>query len=395
MTSLAPLLPGLRAVTRRFELPDDLLDARAPNGFAWLHDGHGFVTSGTAAVIEADAADAILQTLDVDDPLGWPGTGPMAVGALGFNPATPGRLVIPRTVIGRTADGDGWITHIGDAGGQLRVPRDAPSSPLRLTVTPRTGLDDWRHWVGVALDAIGRGELRKVVLSREVVIEADEAFSPNLVLRRLRAQQPGCFVHYAGGLIGASPELLVRRVGTGVESRPMAGTARVGTPAFATLGESGKDGREHRFVVESVADALTPICESLDVASEPMTCSFSSVAHLMTPVRGALLTPPPSALAIARRLHPTPAVAGTPVDAALALIARLEPTDRGPYAGPVGWVDGRGNGEWALALRGALLAERSAVLRAGAGIVAGSEPDAEWAETEAKLEPMLDALTGR
>jgi menaquinone-specific isochorismate synthase len=243
------------------------------------------------------------------------------------------------------------------------------------------------------LGAIRRDELSKVVLAREVLVEADGPLSPSLLLRRLQRRQPGCFVHYADGLVGASPELLVRRVGTRVESRPMAGTARVGDELEA-LRTSRKDGLEHRFVVEGVSGALAPVCASLDVAAVPVTCSFASVGHLMTPMRGVLSTPAPSALALARRLHPTAAVAGTPVAAALDLIHELESRPRGRYAGPVGWVDGRGDGEWALALRGAELDGSCAVLRAGAGIVAGSDPDAEWAETEAKFEPMLDAIIG-
>ena len=392
MTSVAARLPGLRAVTRPFELPEDLLDARAPTGFAWLHDGHGLVTSGAAAVVEADAADATLQTLEVDDPLGWPGTGPIAVGALGFDATSPARLVIPTTVIGRTADGAGWITHVGDPGARLHVPDEPRRRPSRVAATPRTDRREWRRWVEEVLALIRRRQLEKVVLAREVLVSSDEPLSATTLLHRLRGEQPGCFVHYANGLIGASPELLVRRVGSVVESRPMAGTARVGTEALGALQRSPKDGLEHRLVVENVATTLGKVCESLDVEDGPRTYAFSSVGHLTTPMRGILSEPARSALALARRLHPTPAVAGHPVDDALRVIARLEPRGRGRYAGPVGWVDSRGDGEWALALRGAQLDRTHALLHAGAGIVTGSDPDAEWAETEAKLEPMLTAL---
>jgi menaquinone-specific isochorismate synthase len=392
MTSLATPLAGLRAVTRPFDAPDDLLDARERDSFTWLHDGHGLVAAGTAAVVDADAADALLSSVEIDDPLGWPGTGPVAVGALGFDPAVPAQLVIPRTVIGRTPDGRGWITQIGDTSA-LRVPPQSGRPPSRWVTKLRSDRREWCRWVEVVLDAIQRDQVSKVVLARELLVEADRPLSPNLLLRRLQHRQPGCFVHYADGLVGASPELLVRRVGTRVESRPMAGTARVGDELEA-LCSSRKDALEHRFVVEDVSDALAPVCESLNVAPVPVTYSFASVGHLTTPMLGVLSTPAPSALSLARRLHPTPAVAGTPVAAALDLIRELEPRARGRYAGPVGWVDGRGDGEWALALRGAELDGTCAVLRAGAGIVAGSDPDAEWAETEAKLEPMLDAITG-
>jgi menaquinone-specific isochorismate synthase len=392
MTSVATPAPQLQAVTRPFDPPDDLLDARESDGFAWLHDGHGLVTVGTAAIVDARAADAALAEIDRDDPLQQAGTGPIAVGALGFDPALPAQLVIPRTVIGRTPDGQGWITQIGDGSARLHVPSASGPPPSRWTTTLRSDRDEWRRWVETVLDAIKRSDVRKVVLARELRVESDRAFSPTLLLRRLRSQQPGCFVHYADGLVGASPELLVRRVGTRVESRPMAGTARVGDELEA-LHRSRKDSLEHRFVVDGVAGSLAPVCESLDVAPEPLTYAFASVGHLTTPMRGVLATPAPSALSLAQRLHPTAAVAGTPVTAALDLIRALEPRPRGRYAGPVGWVDARGDGEWALALRGAELDGNVAVLRAGAGIVAGSDPDAEWAETTAKLEPMLDAIT--
>jgi menaquinone-specific isochorismate synthase len=392
MTSVATPVPGLRSVTRPFDAPDDLLDARERDGFTWLHDGHGLVTAGTAAIVDAGAADAFLSRVVVDDPLGWPGTGPVAVGALGFDPAVPAQLAIPQTVVGRTPEGRGWITQIGDASARLRVPSPSGRAPEGWTTVLRSDRRTWGRWVQVVLDAIQRGQVSKVVLARELLLEADRPLSPGLLLRRLQRRQPGCFVHYADGLVGASPELLVRRIGTRVESRPMAGTARVGDELQA-LRSSRKDALEHRFVVEDVSGALAPVCESLHVAAVPVTCSFGSVGHLTTPMSGVLATPAPSALALARRLHPTPAVAGTPVAAALDLIRELEPRTRGRYAGPVGWVDARGDGEWALALRGAELDGRRAVLRAGAGIVAGSDPDAEWAETDAKLEPMLDAIT--
>ncbi len=231
-----------------------------------------------------------------------------------------------------------------------------------------------------------------MVLARSVRVEADADFDLGAVLTRLRDRQAGCFVHHADGLVGASPELLVRRVGAAVEARPLAGTTRSGLGAPAALRGSSKDGREHRLVVDGVVDVLAPRCVTLDVPDQPQAIEFADVVHLATPMRGTLRDPLPSALALARALHPTAAVAGAPRDAALRTITALEAGDRGRYAGPVGWVDGRGDGEWAVALRGAEVDGPDAVLWAGAGIVAGSRPDAEWAETQVKLEPMLRAL---
>ena len=232
------------------------------------------------------------------------------------------------------------------------------------------------------------------MLAREVFVDADVPFDRRALLRRLVAQQPGCFVYASDGLVGASPELLVRRRSTTVESRPMAGTAVAGgsDAPLRALAASAKEGHEHRLVVDAIADALGALCHELEVAPAPDVAVFGPVAHLVTPIRGRLVTPVPSALELARVLHPTPAVGGTPRAAALEAIAGLEGFERGRYAGPVGWVDARGDGEWAIALRGAELDGNRARLVAGAGIVAGSDPDAEWAETEAKLEPMLRAL---
>jgi menaquinone-specific isochorismate synthase len=392
MTSLTSRWVRLRAVTRPTPAPADLLDHLGPDGQAWLHDGFGFVTSGVAARVDVEWAEAALADIDVDDPLGSPGTGPLAIGALPFDPAAPASLVIPRTVIGRTSDGRGWVTEIG--GTPTREPDDpgAGDEPTRWQVTSPVDRARWRAMVGGALDAIDHGEVAKVVLARAVVVEADAPFSPAHTLRHLARTEPGCFVHHADGVIGASPELLVRRHGTDLESRPLAGTAPAAVDAAARLRASDKDAREHRLVIDGMRAALAPLCDRLDVPDAPVPVGFSSLVHLATPISGVLRRPAPSALALARRLHPTAAVAGTPRAEALRAIAALEPAPRGRYAGPVGWVDARGDGEWAVALRGAEIDGATAVLRAGAGIVAGSDPDAEWAETQVKLEPMLRAL---
>ncbi len=391
MTSLTSAWVRLHAVSRAIAPPDDLLEHLGPNGQAWLRDGTGFVTSGVAARIDVEWAEAALADIEIDDPLRWPGTGPLAIGALPFDPAGRGSLIIPSTVIGRTNDGRGWITEI-DAPTTPEDARRALEEPTRWQVTSPVDRERWRAMVRGALGAIGRGELVKVVLARPVVIDADAPFSAQRTLRNLARSEPGCFVHHADGVIGASPELLVRRIGTDLESRPLAGTAPAAEGAAVRLQASEKDAREHELVIDGVRAALAPLCHRLDVPDSPVPVSFSSVVHLATPIRGELRPPPPSALTLARRLHPTAAVAGTPCDEALRAIAALEPAPRGRYAGPIGWVDARGDGEWAVALRGAELDGARAVLRAGAGIVDGSDPDAEWAETQAKLEPMLRAL---
>ncbi len=213
------------------------------------------------------------------------------------------------------------------------------------------------------------------MLAREVLVEADTAFDPHDIVRGLVASQPGSFVYASAGFVGASPELLVRRDGDVVESRPVAGTTVADSDdALRALAVSVKDTREHRFVVDGIVDVLAPRCGELHADAVPEVAVFGPVAHLATPIRGRLLTPAPSALDLARLLHPTPAVGGTPRPEALDAIRELEGFDRGRYAGPVGWVDARGDGEWAIALRGAELDGARARLVAGAGIVAGSDP---------------------
>jgi menaquinone-specific isochorismate synthase len=380
----------LQATTREVEPAPDPLATFHPAGFAWLHDGTRLVTEGVVARVAPGEIDAALAAIDADDPVGLPGSGPVAVGALPFDPSSPGELVIPARIRGHRA-GRAWVTDIGAVDAEPRVHADAP---MRFTISaPRTRAM-WEEAVVAALGAIARGELEKVVLAREVKIDADSPFDITGVLHRLVAQQHGCFVYASEGFVGASPELLVARHGATVESRPVAGTtvADGDDATLDALAHSAKDNREHRFVVDAIADALGRVCDTLDVAPVPEVGIFGPVAHLATPVRGRLAEPAASALELARLLSPTPAVGGTPRAPALAAIAALEGFDRGPYAGPVGWVDARGDGEWAIALRCAEIDGPRARLVAGAGIVDGSDPDAEWAETQAKLEPMLRAL---
>jgi menaquinone-specific isochorismate synthase len=384
-----PVPARLHAVTREIDPPVDALHGFEARGFAWVHHDVRLVTSGVAARCAPSDVASVLAEVSVDDPVGLPGTGAVAVGALPFDPDAAGELVVPARVHG-VRDGRAWITEIGP-GEPTSAAAAAP--PTRFQVAAPRTRDDWRAAVERALAAIEAGELEKVVLAREVLVEADTAFDAHEIVRGLVASQPGSFVYASDGFVGASPELLVRRTADVVESRPVAGTTVADSDdALLALASSVKDTREHRFVVDGIVEALGPRCAELHADVVPDVAVFGPVAHLATPIRGRLFAPAPSALELARLLHPTPAVGGTPRAAALDAIRELEGFDRGRYAGPVGWVDARGDGEWAIALRGAELAGARARLVAGAGIVAGSDPDAEWAETQAKLEPMLRAL---
>ena len=404
----------------------------------------------------AEAVASLLGAAQVEDPEGS-GLGPAAVGALPFSPASPGQLVVPSLLLrtgrdGRTwavltgprpvdppsaadllarlrataAAGDGpwpsarrldgpggvWTTQPPDSADGLRSPTGglgagpggsgAPGSGGTGAPEPGGfGLAAWRGAVLAALEAIGTGRLDKVVLAREATVEGERPFPRAELLRRLRRRSGGStFLYASGDFVGASPELLVRRQGRVAISRPMAGTVPRGDSAaaeaegLARLTGSAKEAVEHRLVVDAVAEGLAKAADRVEVG-RPEVVRLTTVAHLATEITAELTGPLPTALELAGLLHPTPAVGGSPRDAALAAIAALEPFDRGCYAGPVGWVDRAGDGEWAVALRGASLDGRHARLLAGAGIVPGSDPDAEWAETEHKLRAMLEVLLSR
>ena len=398
----------------------DLLDLLGPDGFAWIRNGAGFVTAGAAArlVVEpgpgrferaAETVAEVLGSIAIDgpSPVGETGpvAGPIAVGALPFDDRTSGTLVVPAVVVLRRPDGSGWITTIGDGydDRDSDTPKvvnghPLPSAAARFERQEVPGREVWTESVRRILAAIDTGDVRKVVLARQLVVEAGGPFDRRVILDRLRRTHPSCFTYAAGDFVGASPELLIRRRGNDVDSCPMAGTVRRGdTPEedealVAGLRRSVKEAEEHRLLVEAVVSALAPVCAGPPTAGDPGVVRFPTVSHLATRVSGVLRDPAPSALALAGRLHPTPAVGGLPRAEALAAIAALEEFDRGLYAGPVGWVGANGDGEWAVALRGAQLDGPRARLVAGAGIVPGSDPDAEWAETEAKLRPMLAAI---
>jgi menaquinone-specific isochorismate synthase len=381
------------------------------DGFAFSHEGREMATSGVAARITVDggerrfqraAADAedVLSGIEVDDPLELPGTGPIAVGALPFASGVQGELIVPSVVVGRTRRGLAWITEVGGGHGEPG-PERWPDSGTGGRPDPQLaqGRRQWDEAVIEALRRIRAGRLEKVVLAREVIVEGDSAFDRCGLLARLRQDNPSCFTFASGPFVGSSPELLARRRGNRVVSRPMAGSAgRAATAAvderlIAELLSSDKELAEHRVVVDAVRAALEPVCTEV-FNRAPEVVQLTTVAHLATTVGGWLRRPAPTALAVAGLLHPTPAVAGAPRAAALATIAELEPFDRGQYGGPVGWVDSRGDGDWAVALRCARLDGATARLVAGAGIVAGSDPQDEWDETQAKLQTMLRALAG-
>ena len=259
---------------------------------------------------------------------------------------------------------------------------------------------DFLNRVVAALAEIASGRLDKVVLAREVTVQANRPFRQSDLLARLRALHPSCTSFAIDGFIGASPELLISRRGAQIASKPLAGTAaRSGDPdadkkAEAALFSSAKERLEHSVVVETIAAGLAPVAEHLEVPDEPLIFELRNVSHLGTLLKGTLARRDggyPTSLDLVGLLHPTPAVAGTPVDLALDYLAKLEEIDRDRYAGPLGWLDANGDGEWHLGIRSAIVSASSARLFAGVGIVADSDPAAELAETQLKLQAFLAA----
>ena len=367
----------------------DLLAAWHDGGVFFEHDGLGVATGPGETVAPPEVVSAL-----ADAP-----AGAVAAGALPFD--GEGVLVLGDAQVRRT---DPFVTaRVGPAAEPVLVTGLIPSAAFRdaqLVASPPPAV--YEGAVEEGARRVRAGQLRKVVLARTIEVAADRAFDPRRLAHRLRAVDAHAFTFIAptpaGVLVGASPELLVARAGSEVRANPLAGSApRAGDPAedranAERLRSSAKDREEHAVVVDAVADALRPLCRSLTWDPEPVVQETPNVWHLSTRFRGHLVEPAPSALEIAIALHPTPAVCGTPTDAAREVVRQLEGFDRGCYAGPVGWVDAEGNGEWAIALRCAVLREERATLFAGAGIVGASDPASEVDETDRKFRAFLDAL---
>ncbi len=380
----------------------DLPAFAGDDGVLFERAGAGLAGRGVALRVEAARVGDSLAAIAVDDEVGLPGCGPVAVGALPFLPDGRATMVVPRTVLGRDRDGTAWITTIGPQPAvqpAAHTPSPAGTRPPdRFTLIAARPHEEWLGVISAAIAEIRSGRLRKMVLAREVEVEANRPILASHVITRLRALYPSCMLFSVEGFVGASPELLVSRQGLDVRSQPMAGTIprsgdpRVDAQLAATLMSSAKDRLEHRLVVDAVAGALAPCCQVMDVPAEPSIVPLRNVCHLGTTITGRLSEPDFSAWDLAAMLHPTPAVAGTPTEDALACIAAIERLDRGRYAGPVGWVDARGDGEWAVGIRSAQISGNRARLLAGVGVVADSDPEAELAETQLKLQALLAAV---
>lgn len=393
--------------------PGSLLEHLPRTGpIAWVRNGEGLIGWGVAAQLEVRGPERfsrtqrwwsqLCATFDVDDTVSMPGTGPVAFASFSFDDEAGTSIVLlPRVLVGRRA-GQAWITTIGESteSGSALPPASVPDAPQHVQWHDGSrSSEEWQASVGEAVRRITAGELDKVVLARDVIGEVEGALDPRHLLLRLADEYPSTWTFCVDDLVGATPELLVRRTGDLVTSRVLAGTvSRRGDQEDAGLARallsSDKDAIEHEYAVHSVAKALAAHCTDLDVPERPRVLELANVQHLATDVTGRLADEA-TVLALAASLHPTAAVCGTPTERAFSVIRELEGMDRGRYAGPVGWFDRSGDGEFGIALRCAEVDVENRRLRAfaGCGIVAGSDPLDELTESNAKLQPIRSAAS--
>ncbi|MCL2584643.1 MAG: isochorismate synthase [Streptosporangiales bacterium] len=399
--------------------PGSILDRVPVPGetFSWVRHGAGLAGWGEAARVTIPAGEdrftagekwlrEIADSADVADEAGCRGSGLVAFGSFTFDSTCDGSvLVVPRVLIGRDGRGGAWVTTVTRPGEDEAARAGEPVQELDEPsgISWHDGsLSAMQHEqaVAAAVRRISGGELRKVVLARDLFASADRPLDQRVLLRRLADRYPDCYTFACAGLLGATPELLISRDGCEVSSLVLAGTMPRGAGAeedariARELLGSAKDNEEHAYAVSSLREVLEPLCEELVIAPHPQVLRLPNLQHLGTPVRGRLRAGggERGSLALAAALHPTAAVGGTPTPAAVEVIRELESMDRDRYAGPVGWTDAEGNGEWGIALRCAQVEGAQARLFAGGGIVKDSDPATELAETQIKFRPMRTAL---
>jgi menaquinone-specific isochorismate synthase len=395
-----------------------LVDPRDP--LLWQRRGDGLAGIGELVRLEfrgpnrfSDAAAAwreIVQRSTVIDPLGVPGSGLLAFGAFAFSALSEQSsvLIVPELIVGKR-DGHCWVTRVRhtDAAASVTEPASTERVPAaralgpEFSVTLSPGALDHAGYLALVEEAIARinrHEVGKVVLARDLVGQLPEGADLRRVLRELAAGYPDCWTYAVDGLIGSSPETLIRAHHGDLSARVLAGTISRGPDpvtdqaAAVALATSEKDNDEHEFAVQSLLVSLRPHASHVAADEVPFTLKLPNLWHLATDIEGTL-SDGSTSLDLIAALHPTAAVAGTPTDVALTVIDELEPFDRGRYAGPVGWVDAAGDGEWAIALRCAQLDGRGGIRAyAGCGIVAESQPEQELAESRMKFRPMVEAL---
>ncbi|QLL23151.1 isochorismate synthase [Actinobacteria bacterium IMCC25003] len=388
----------------------ELLTDDAP--LSWVRNGEGLVGWGVHATTTVTGKDRFekarewwhhqLETFSVANSVHGSGTGPVLFTSFSFDRNEESVLVIPQVIVGQKG-AQSWITWIGD------TPQPVlPESPAQFSQGVFTFGDGsistsaWKKRVAQAIKRIEDTKVDKVVLARDLVATSTEEIQTIPVLKKLAAEYPSTWTFAVDGLVGATPELLLRLSRGMVTSRVLAGTIpKTGDDEkdlalAASLARSSKDLEEHEYAVRSVAEALEPFCSSTNVPESPFVLHLANVMHLATDVTGALTETKNrvDAFSLLKSLHPSAAVCGTPRNIAFDIIDEIEGINRGRYAGPVGWIDASGDGELGIALRTGQITGKEIRIYAGCGIVTGSNPDKELEESAAKMIPMRSALQG-
>ncbi|MFM9015695.1 MAG: isochorismate synthase MenF [Candidatus Nanopelagicus sp.] len=393
--------PSLTSISTEFDIST-----------TWIRGGEGLVGFGVYKKYEVSGEDRFkeahkwwqqkLAEFTIQNNVHGIGTGPILFTSFAFDPRDTSELIIPKIIIGQR-NGKSWITWIGDQKQPDIKKIEISSQSGEITWANGTVEEEkWRNQVSKAINAIKSGRLEKVVLARDLKANSTTKIDINNLLQKLEIEYPSTWVFLVDGLVGATPELLVRLNKSLITSRVLAGTIqKTGNEDHdlalaASLAKSSKDLEEHEYAVNSVADSLAPFCSSTNVPESPFVLHLSNVMHLATDVTGVLNDSAKQAdiFTLIENLHPSAAVCGTPTNVAKKLISELETMNRSRYAGPVGWIDAQGDGEIAIALRCGELSDGNKSIRifAGCGIVAGSDPITEYAESQAKLMPMRTAL---
>ena len=380
------------------------------NPVSWVRNGEGLVGWGIHATITVTGRNRFeeardwwhhqLETFSISNSVHGSGTGPVLFTSFSFDRNQESVLVIPQIVVGQRAS-QSWITWIGDTSQPVLRDRAETFPSGKFTFGEGSlSTDAWKERVAEAIKRIEKSEVDKVVLARDLNATSGTDIDPRAILKKLAEEYPSTWTFAVDGLVGATPELLLRLSRGMVTSRVLAGTiSKTGDDEkdlalAASLARSSKDLEEHEYAVRSVAEALEPFCSSTNVPESPFVLHLVNVMHLATDVTGALSETKQrvDAFSLLKSLHPSAAVCGTPRNIAFDIIDDIEGMNRGRYAGPVGWIDASGDGELGIALRTGQITGREIRIFAGCGIVAGSNPDKELEESAAKMIPMRSAL---
>ena len=399
-------------LSKKIDLINLLPNLSSNEVFSWVRNNQGIVAWGINTKENFTGSERFsrahrwwkefVDNSSIRDEVQTSSSGAIAFVSFSYLSENSSVVVVPEIVVGQNNEKT-WLTVIGNLDiekikSEIYAPREVPKAPSNLTWSDGTiSIIDWQKGVEKAVERINNKELDKVVLARDLNARADENLDSRYLLNKLSDSYPECWTFFVDGLIGATPELLIRRNGDSVLSRVLAGTIKRDESATdselaTTLLQSGKDLDEHEFAVSSVATSLALHCTDMNVPKTPKVLRLANVAHLATDISGTLVDAAP-ALVLAGSLHPSAAICGTPTGRAKSLIQELEQMDRNRYTGPVGWINSKGDGELGIALRCAEIKENTARLFAGCGIVSGSTPEDELIESNAKFSAMRDALT--